>query len=86
MFWTSGNDVDLEGDWVWTEGGGRKVGRKVGREVGRVGSKVWLQSPSISLEENCLVWSITRSGRSGVREGGLSEACCTSSPYICRVS
>ena len=82
MFWTSGNDVDLEGDWVWTEGGGRKVGR----EVGRGGSKVWLQSPSISLEENCLVWSITRSGRSGVREGGLSEACCTSSPYICRVS
>ena len=82
MFWTSGNDVDLEGDWVWTEGGGRKVGR----EGGRVGSKVWLQSPSINLEENCLVWSITRSGRSGVREGGLSEACCTSSPYICRVS
>ena len=78
MFWTSGNDVDLEGDWVWTEGGGRKVGR--------VGSKVWLQSPSINLEENCLVWSITRSGRSGVREGCLSEACCTSSPYICRVS
>ena len=34
MFWTSGNDVDLEGDWVWTEGGRREVGR-VGRLVRR---------------------------------------------------
>ena len=71
-FWSSGSDVDLEGDWVWAGTGER------------VRSSVWLERPATSLEENCLVWTIRRESN-GLREGGLSEVCCNNLPYICHL-
>ena len=71
-FWSSGSDVELEGDWVWAGTGAR------------VSSSLWLERPAYSLEENCLVW-ILRRERSGVREGGLSGVCCNNLPYICHL-
>lgn len=67
-FWTSGNDIDREGDWVWSEARGRSVS-----------PGVWLDSPYNSLSENCLVWSVSRG-----REGVVSSACCNNIGYICQ--
>ena len=67
-FWTSGNDISREGSWVWSEAGER-----------RVEEEVWLEPALTSLEENCLVWSLSRG-----REGGLSSACCNNIRYICQ--
>ena len=71
-FWTSGNDISREGVWRWAEQPGGQ---------GRVEAGGWLQAPYTSLEENCLVWSVARTG-----EGWTSSSCCNSLGYICEVS
>jgi len=68
-FWTSGNDIAREGVWHWAEQPGSKVS-----------SFGWLESPFISLEENCLVWSVGRG-----RDGWLGSSCCNSIGYICEL-
>eukprot|EP00095_Tigriopus_kingsejongensis_P001321 maker-scaffold249_size238305-snap-gene-1.13 protein:Tk01321 transcript:maker-scaffold249_size238305-snap-gene-1.13-mRNA-1 annotation:"PREDICTED: collectin-12-like" len=47
-FWTAGNDIDREDEWVWSGSRGRKV-----PEFG------WIDLPITSAEENCLTWSLT---------------------------
>ena len=68
-FWTSGNDIAREGDWVWA-----------GTRARSVSPGVWLESPYNSLEENCLVWSVSQA-----RQGVVSSACCNNIGYICEL-
>ena len=72
-FWSGGNDIEAEADWVWAGSGVR------------LSSSLWLQNPGTSLEENCLAWTIRREGRGGGVEGGEREGCCSALPYICLV-
>ena len=67
-FWTSGNDIAREGDWVWAPGSRA------------VSPGVWLEAPYNSLEENCLVWSVSEA-----RQGVVSSACCNNNGYICQL-
>ena len=75
-FWTAGNDIDRENEWVWS-------GRR-GRVVPEFG---WLDKPEPSAEENCLTWSITISWRRNPRmsEGWHSDSCCNNIKFICEV-
>ena len=68
-FWTSGNDISREGVWHWAE-----------QRNSPVSSSGWLESPYISLEENCLVWNVGRG-----RDGWLGSSCCNSIGYICEL-
>ena len=45
----------------------------------RVSASGWLESPYTSLEENCLVWSL-----SSRREGWVGSSCCNNIGYICQ--
>ena len=49
-FWTGGNDIDREGDWVWAE---EDLGSR--RRVPEFG---WSELSFTSIEENCLVWVV----------------------------
>ena len=69
-FWTSGNDVEEEGRWEWT------------RRRGEVGVFGWGEEPTLSIEENCLVWVVEmRAGRISNLWHGAS--CCNNFDYIC---
>ena len=46
----------------------------------RVAASGWLESPYTSLEENCLVWSVSEA-----RQGVVSSACCNNNGYICQL-
>ena len=46
----------------------------------RVAASGWLESPYTSLEENCLVWSVSEA-----RQGVVSSACCNNIGYICQL-
>jgi hypothetical protein len=46
-YWTAGNDIDTENNWVWAGYGGSAV-----PDFG------WIDRPLPSAEENCLTWSI----------------------------
>ena len=65
-----GNDIAREGEWLWA-GESRKS---------RVEASGWLESPYVSLEENCLVWSVGRG-----REGWAGSSCCNNIGYICQL-
>ena len=65
----SGNDIAREGEWVWA-----------GVKAGRVPSNGWIESPYVSLEENCLVWNVGRG-----RDGWAGSSCCNNIGYICQL-
>ena len=77
-FWTSGNDIDAEGDWVWT-------GDDDGEAVPQFG---WSEPSLWSLEENCLVWVVEiitmRAGEEGVSDGWHGASCCNMHQYVCQ--
>ena len=51
-FWTSGNDIEVEGAWQWAGLGEGERGRS------QVPSFGWSEESFRSVEENCLVWVV----------------------------
>ena len=85
-FWTSGNDIVREGDWVWSESE---------FDTGQVRSRVpdfgWSEQSFTSIEENCLVWVVeivTRSRSVGapgqVVDGWHGASCCNMHQFVCQ--
>ena len=74
-FWTSGNDIDVEGSWRWAgqEEGGRS----------QVPSFGWSEESFRSIEENCLVWVVEVVGRGRVSDGWHPASCCNMHQYVC---
>ena len=52
----------------------------MGRGEDRLEGGLWLESPHSSLEENCLVWRVSRA-----RDGVLGSDCCSERNYICQL-
>ena len=77
-YWTSGNDINEENNWVWGTSGGR-------RQSG-VPDFGWLDPPLPSAEENCLTWSATviSSGRR-MSSSWHSDSCCNNVRFICEL-
>ena len=71
-FWTSGNDIEVEGAWRW-------VGATQREEVPSFG---WSEESFSSIEENCLVWvvEVVRGERTG---GWHPASCCNIHKFIC---
>ena len=75
-YWLAGNDIELEGVWEWA-----KV-RTVVPDFG------WIEEPFNSMEENCLVWTVTVSGSNDSRDsvdGWHGSSCCNNLRYICEL-
>lgn len=73
-YWTAGNDIDRENEWVWS-GSNDNV-----PDFG------WLDPPLPSAEENCMTWSITLTRRSPrMSEGWHSDSCCNNVRFICEL-
>ena len=73
-FWTSGNDIQSEGVWLWDVGGA-------------VPDFGWTQlGLEESLEENCLSWSVSFGFNIGDSEASWQGAsCCNNLRFICQV-
>ena len=79
-FWTSGNDIEEEGKWVW-------AGSEGGDNV--VPSFGWSEQSFKSVEENCLVWVIEIfsgevSGGVRVSDGWHGASCCNMHQFVCQ--
>ena len=75
-FWTSGNDIIKEGDWVWADDKWRKV-----PDFG------WSEQSVSSIEENCLVWVVEMPDPGAVvSDGWHGASCCNMHRYICQLS
>ena len=73
-FWTSGNDIIREGDWVWADDKWRKV-----PDFG------WSEQSFSSIEENCLVWVVEMPDPGAVvTDGWHGASCCNMHRYICQ--
>ena len=73
-FWTSGNDIIREGDWVWGDDKWRKV-----PDFG------WSEQSFSSIEENCLVWVVEMPTQGAVvTDGWHGASCCNMHRYICQ--
>ena len=77
-FWTAGNDIDKENNWVWS---GSSAVKEPVADFG------WLDQPFPSAEENCLTWSITITNRrrGSISEGWHSDSCCNNIYFICEL-
>lgn len=80
-FWTGGNDIDREGDWVWAE---EDLGSR--RRVPEFG---WSELSFTSIEENCLVWVVELLDRRGrgsgqVIDGWHGASCCNMHQFVCQ--
>ena len=71
-FWTAGNDIAREGDWVWAEAGARVP------EFG------WSEQSRAAVEENCLVWVVEMAG-AGAEDGWHGASCCNMHQYVCQL-
>ena len=72
-FWTSGNDIEQEGVWEWV--GGR----------GAVPYFGWLEEPSVSAVENCLLWLVELDREGRQRNSWTGSSCCNNFRYICQL-
>ena len=70
-FWTSGNDIDVEGVWRWAD-----------RERSKVPGFGWSEESFSSIEENCLVWVVEVVGGK-VSDGWHPASCCNMHQFIC---
>ena len=77
-FWTGGNDIDKESNWVWS---GQSPFKEPVADFG------WLDRPFPSAEENCLTWSITITNirRGTMSQGWHSDSCCNNIYFICEL-
>ena len=71
-FWTSGNDIDVEGAWRW-------AGDTEGRGVPSFG---WTEQSFSSIEENCLVWVVELVAGQET-DGWHPASCCNMHQFIC---
>ena len=73
QYWTSGNDIEVEGRWEWAK---RRT---------RVPQFGWSEEPFNSPGENCLAWTvdIKKTGANGDFWQGSS--CCNNLRYICEL-
>lgn len=77
-FWTGGNDIDKENEWVWSSS---DLIKETVPDFG------WLDRPFPSAEENCLTWSITITNRrrGTMSQGWHSDSCCNNIYFICEL-
>ena len=71
-FWTSGNDIEVEGSWRWAGVTEREL----------VPSFGWSEESFSSIEENCLVW-VVEVVRGEVTAGWHPASCCNIHTFIC---